>query len=164
MASYVHPARPDVTTLPKVLIAEDDEAIRAMLLAALRGHPVDVHAAADGLEALQLSMVNEYAIIVLDLMMPRLSGFDFLDAYRKALPRSRSVIFVVTAFDDQVIGTLAADQVHAVIRKPFDLEQIVMLIRESALAWIDATAESEMALEPLDVPRESSSRGTQNVC
>jgi len=161
MASYVHCAPPDVTTLPKVLIAEDDEAIRSLLVAALRGQPVAVDAAADGLEALELSMVHEYAVIVLDLMMPRLSGFDFLDAYRKALPRSRSVLFVVTAFDDQVTGTLAADQVHAIIRKPFDIEQVVMLIRESALAWMAATGQVDL---PPDVPRELSPRGTQNVC
>ena len=161
MASSVHGAPPEVTTLPKVLIAEDDEAIRSLLVAALRGQPVAVDAAADGVEALELAMVHEYAVIVLDLMMPRLSGFDFLDAYRKALPRSRSVLFVVTAFDDQVTGTLAADQVHAVIRKPFDIEQVVMLIRESALAWMAATAQVDV---PPDVPRELSSRGTQNVC
>jgi len=161
VASSVHCVDLDVTTLPRVLIAEDDDAIRALLVTALRGQPFDVDAAADGLEALELVSVHEYAVIVLDLMMPRLSGFDFLDAYRKALPRSRSVLFVVTAFDDQMIGTLAADQVHAVIRKPFDIEQVVTLIRESTLAWTAATAQIDLSL---DVPRESPSRGTQNVC
>src|ERR1700687_5052049 len=73
-------------------------------------------AATDGAAALGLTATCEYAVIVLDLMMPRLNGFEFLEAFRTASPAARSVIFVITAFDDSMVGPLAAHQVHAIIR------------------------------------------------
>ena len=47
----------------------------------------------------------------------------------------RSVIFVITAFDDIHIGKLPSHQVHAVIRKPFDVPQLVTMVCEVALMW-----------------------------
>lgn len=148
--------------LPKVLIAEDDDAVRSLLVAALRNEPLEIDAVPDGAEALELTTLREYAVIIVDLMMPRLNGFDFLDAFRKAHPRARSILFVVTAFDDLVLGKLDATQVHAVIRKPFDVEALVMLVRESALAWVRETAVADgaaIANAPRVLPR-----GTSEAC
>jgi DNA-binding response OmpR family regulator len=124
-----------MNAVPRVLVVEDDDAIRALLTAALRREPFDVDEANDGAAALLLVRTYEYAVIILDLMMPRLNGFEFLDAFRQASPAARSVVFVVTAFDDTMIGKLSADQVHAIIRKPFDVPQLVSMVREVALTW-----------------------------
>src|SRR2546430_12556034 len=51
--------------------------VRKLLVAALRREPFAVDAAADGAEALRLTASVEYAVIILDLMMPRLNGFEF---------------------------------------------------------------------------------------
>jgi DNA-binding response OmpR family regulator len=126
---------------PKVLIVEDDDAIRTLLVAAMRREPFDIDAAPDGVVALQMTQSNEYAVIVLDLMMPRLNGFEFLEAFRRSSPAARSVVFVVTAFDDAKIARLSAQAVHAVIRKPFDVPQLVTMIREVASLWASQTAE-----------------------
>jgi DNA-binding response OmpR family regulator len=125
---------------PKVLVVEDDDAIRTLLVAAIRREPFDVDAAADGVVALQMTQSNEYAVIVLDLMMPRLNGFEFLQAFRRSTPDARSVVFVITAFDEAKIARLSAKDVHAVIRKPFDVPQLVTMIREVALLWASQTA------------------------
>lgn len=124
-----------MNVVPRVLVVEDDDAIRALLTAALRREPFDVDEASDGAAALLLVRTHEYAVIILDLMMPRLNGFEFLEAFRQASPAARSVVFVVTAFDDSMIGKLRADQVHAIIRKPFDVPQLVSMVREVALTW-----------------------------
>jgi DNA-binding response OmpR family regulator len=121
--------------LTKVLIVEDDEAIRSLLTAALRREPFHVDAARDGVEALRLTAASEYAVILLDLMMPHVNGFQFLDEFRRVSPDARSVVFVVTAFDDAKVGRLDPDQVHAIIRKPFDVGQLVAMVREVAVTW-----------------------------
>jgi two-component system OmpR family response regulator len=120
---------------PRVLVVEDDDGIRSLLVAALGREALDVDAAADGAEALELCRMWEYAVIVLDLMMPRVNGFDFLEAFNSIPPRANPVIFVVTAFDDRVIGQVASSQVHAIVRKPFDVEQFVATIHAAAQTW-----------------------------
>jgi len=122
-------------SLPRILIVEDDDAIRTLLVAALRREPFEVDSVNDGVAALRLTEACEYAVIVLDLMMPRLNGYDFLDAFRNSTPHARSVVFVITAFDEPQFGKLRATHVHAIIRKPFDVPQLVTMIREVALLW-----------------------------
>lgn len=135
---------------PRVLVVEDDDAIRTLLVAALRREPFEVDAANDGDQALRMTQSREYAVIVLDLMMPRINGFDFLEAFRKATPDARSVIFIVTAFDDSMVGKFAPGQVHAIIRKPFDVPQLVTMVREVAMA--SPVRESEQASVETAIP------------
>jgi len=119
--------------LHKVLVVEDDDAIRALLLAALRREPFDVHAAPNGAEALNLTQTTDYAVILLDLMMPKLNGHQFLEAFQQAQPKTRTVVFVMTAFDDVMVRHVAPGLVHGIVRKPFDVPQLVSMIREVVL-------------------------------
>jgi DNA-binding response OmpR family regulator len=127
---------------------EDDDAIRTLLAAALRREPFEVDTASDGAAALQMTRDVEYAVIVLDLMMPRLNGFEFLEAFHGATPKRRSVIFVVTAFDDVRVAKLEAGHVHAIVRKPFDVTQLVTMIREVAMLWQTQATASVERLQP----------------
>ena len=117
---------------PKVLIVEDDPAIRGLLVAALRREPLHVDAAADGVEALERTRDTNYAVIITDLMLPRLDGGGFIDTFNRTRPNHGSVIFVMTAFDETASLRQLAPSVHAVIRKPFDVEKLVAMIRECA--------------------------------
>jgi DNA-binding response OmpR family regulator len=128
---------------PKVLVVEDDDAIRALLVAALRREPFDVHAASNGAEALTLTRASHYAVILLDLMMPTLSGVEFLKAFHESDPKSRTVVFVMTAFDDVTVRHIAPNLVHGIVRKPFDVPQLVAMVREVALTRIDPSPRSE---------------------
>jgi two-component system alkaline phosphatase synthesis response regulator PhoP len=137
-----------VSTLPpRVLVVEDDVAIRSLLVAALRREPFQVDTAPDGASALQMTGAFEYAVIVLDLMMPRLNGFEFLDLFHATTPAPRSVVLVVTAFDDVKLAKLPAGRVHGIIRKPFDVMQLVTIIREVAASWHEQFTSA--AVEPL---------------
>ena len=146
-----------MNVVPRVLVVEDDDAIRALLTAALRREPFDVDEASDGAAALLLVKTYEYAVIILDLMMPRLNGFEFLEAFHRVAPAARSVVFVVTAFDDTMVGKLRADQVHAIIRKPFDVPQLVSMVREVALTW------SEHAARVVEKPAEAFTAATPDL-
>ena len=131
--------------MPRILVVEDDDAIRALLIAALAREPFPVDAAADGAAALQLAAErDDYAVIVLDLMMPRLNGFEFLEAFYRLERQTRPVVIVVTAFDDGKIAKLDAGQVHAVIRKPFDVTTVVAIVGEIAETWLTQTAGGQL--------------------
>jgi two-component system response regulator ResD len=130
---------------PRVLVIEDDDAIRTLLVTALGRESLEVDEADDGDQALRLTAERDYTIIVLDLMMPRVDGLAFLAEFSK-MPRAfRPIVIVVTAFDDLVVERIPADRVHAIIRKPFDVLRLVTIIREVALA-------AHVALEPAAKP------------
>ncbi|MFL6246607.1 MAG: response regulator [Thermoanaerobaculia bacterium] len=118
----------------KVLVVEDDPSIRTLLATALRREGLEVDVAADGQQALRRCESCEYAVILLDLMMPILNGYQFLDAFERAVPAARSAVFVVTAFDDRMIGSIASPRVHAIIKKPFDIALLATTVSEVAKA------------------------------
>ena len=136
--------------LPKVLVVEDDDGIRKLLLMALRRQSLHVDAAGDGAEALRLCAATEYAVIILDLMMPVVDGFEFLDAFGRATPSARSVIFVVSAFDDRIVSNLTSPLVHSIVTKPFDVEQFVITVRDVASAWARAVQPEAHAAVPAE--------------
>jgi DNA-binding response OmpR family regulator len=150
--------RPAMLSVPRVLVVEDDESIRGLLLTALRREMLQVDAADDGEEALHLTAIHEYAVIVLDLMMPRVDGFAFLEKFHSHTRNGVPVIFVVTAFDDLVFERIPAHQAHAIIRKPFDALRLANTVRDVATAIqttkvtppeVDVTPPME-AIRPLD--------------
>lgn len=118
---------------PKVLIVEDDGGIRTLLVAALRREPLDVHTAPDGLVALEHVRTHDYSVILLDLMMPRLNGFEFLESLHKVRPDAKPVIIVMTAFDATAVKRLGGLRVQAILHKPFDVERVVEMVRDCAL-------------------------------
>jgi len=123
-----------VTSLPKVLIVEDDAAIRGMLTAALGREALAVDTAADGVAALEQLAASTYAVIIVDLMMPRMDGYAFLDAFRELNLPARPLIFVMTAYDDAALVKLDGTIVHGYLKKPFDLEQVVKVVVDAATA------------------------------
>lgn len=118
---------------PKVLIVEDDNAIRTLMVAALRREPLEVHTAPDGLAALEHVRVHDYAVILLDLMMPRLNGFEFLESFTAVRPEATTVIIVMTAFDASAVKRLGNMRVQAILHKPFDVERVVEMVRDCAM-------------------------------
>jgi signal transduction histidine kinase/DNA-binding response OmpR family regulator len=84
---------------PRVLLVEDDEATRAMMRSILRGDGWQVFEAENGRVALE--SIDEAAphLILLDLMMPEMDGFEFLEALRHRPARQGTPVVVVTAAD-----------------------------------------------------------------
>ena len=130
----------------QILIVDDDPAIRNLLrlVAERRGLSVDM--AADGTEALELLAERRYDLAVVDLMMPRLNGYDLVTALR-AFPQ-RPAIVIATAMTDSLVGLLDAEIVHTIIRKPFDIEMVGALMAA-------VVAESKAAQPAADTPPPS---------
>jgi CheY-like chemotaxis protein len=129
LVSQLH-GRYAVQALPKVLIVEDDGGIRGMLSIALRRQGLAVDAVPSGEEALRLTRAFNYAVILLDLMLPRLNGVEFLEAFHQASPGAQTEVFVMTAFDDASIRRLGPMKVRAIVKKPFDVPSLVDAVRE----------------------------------
>ncbi len=128
----------------RVLVVEDDEGIREMLKYNLVTAGFSVHEAADGAAGLRTARTARPDLILLDLMLPGMSGFDFCRALRKS---SRVPIIMITAKDaevDKIVGLeLGADDY---ITKPFSIREV--------LARVNAVLRraSPEANEPRSVP------------
>lgn len=139
--------------LPSVLIVEDDPSIRKLLAVALTREPLLTECAADGHEALEKIAQKNYALVLLDLMLPRVSGIEVLERLALRVP-PRPMVFVITAYDEALIRKLDVSIVHGVLRKPFDVPRLVDLVRECAQHW-------QAAIEPDLGPHD---RGPQLTC
>jgi DNA-binding response OmpR family regulator len=131
-------------TAGRVLVVEDDEGIREMLKYNLGAAGFSVNEASDGATGLRTARTARPDLILLDLMLPGMSGFDFCRALRKS---SRVPIIMITAKDaevDKIVGLeLGADDY---ITKPFSIREV--------LARVNAVMRrtSPEANEPKTVP------------
>lgn len=79
-----------MTALPRILLAEDDRLLRVAGEATLRKRGFDVTVAVDGEDALEKALEAPFDLILLDVMMPKLQGFEVLERL-KAGPATRDV-------------------------------------------------------------------------
>jgi CheY-like chemotaxis protein len=112
----------------RVLIVDDDPDVRKLITSALTPHGLIVDSAGDGEEALSYLRDNTYAVILLDLLMPKVDGFGVLAALKTDGMHSPPVVLVVTGADRSVVERLDAQHIHGVVRKPFDAEDLATLI------------------------------------
>jgi CheY-like chemotaxis protein len=131
--------------MPSLLIADDDAGIRGLLELIARRRGFEVHTAADGVHALELLTSHHYDIAILDLMMPRMNGFDLVGKIPQL--ERRPIVLIASATTDAVIGQVDATVVHSLIRKPFDIELVGALLTELAAvaAETNATADGDGA-------------------
>lgn len=111
----------------RVLVVDDDDAIRALLFTVLRRRGVEVDVARNGVEALERCRECRYALVLLDLMMPRKSGQEVLQELASFDECDRPVVIVLTAGNDP--RDLDPAIVAGTIRKPFDLQLLVSTVK-----------------------------------
>lgn len=108
----------------RILVVDDDAAIRSLLVTVLRRRGLHVDSARDGKEALEHLALCRYSVLLLDLMMPTMTGWEVLDILQNTAARPE--IIVLTAGVEP--SALRSQIVRATIRKPFDLEIIVAAV------------------------------------
>ena len=112
-----------------ILVVEDDNAIRKLVAMVLKRHGYEVDIAGDGIEAvLKLGLVD-YDAIVLDLMMPRLDGFSFLNTFAKEDPDRLRKVIVTSAASPAVIRERMVRAPFDLLPKPFDIGDLVQCVR-----------------------------------
>jgi DNA-binding response OmpR family regulator len=112
---------------PYVLIVDDDPAIRGLVADALRSEGYAVDMAAHGAEALEAMRARRPATVLLDLMMPVMDGFTFIEHCQREQLCADVPIVVISAVQD-ALNRVAELPVHATLAKPFDLDELVSLV------------------------------------
>jgi len=128
---------------PRILVADDDQSIRRLVTTIIRREQLTVDAACDGAEAIEHLKEREYAVILLDLMMPRVDGFGVIEYLRAHPQRRKPVVLVITAYADQKFKEVDPDVVAGVLRKPFEVADLGNLIR-LCIHGLDALTQSEL--------------------
>lgn len=112
----------------KILIAEDDPSLRRVLVALLEKSNYSTDAVADGLEALEYLRVGSYDGAILDIMMPKMDGFQVLSTIRQE--KNTVPVLMLTAkaeIEDKVTGLdLGANDY---LTKPCDLRELLARLR-----------------------------------
>src|SRR5256714_149994 len=112
-----------------VLVVDDDPSIRRMIVAALKRDGYVFHEAPNGKEALELMRHEHPNVVVLDLMMPVLSGWDVLQA-RELEPELKQIpVIVISANRAPEVATAVDKGICAFLPKPFDIGALSALVR-----------------------------------
>ena len=142
-------------TVADILIVEDDPIIRQTVDYAMRRAGFTTRMSGDGYEALQMARAQAPDLILLDLMLPGLDGFEFASQIRKTDPEV--AIVMVTALGeerDTVRGLEAGADDY--VTKPFSMEELLARVRanlrrvrERAVLAVDDTIEAgDLVIEP----------------
>lgn len=114
---------------PCILVADDSTHIRALLVEALQQAGYRVHAAASGAEALAALERDPVDLLLLDLMMPQLSGWTVLQRLSQRSPPVPRVVVLSAAVDLRDVQS--SPLVIAALPKPFDLEHLLDLVAKA---------------------------------
>jgi CheY-like chemotaxis protein len=110
-----------------ILVVEDDKDIRDMLALALETEGYSVVRSANGREGLDLlGNASGPCLILLDLMMPVMNGWDFLKAMRKDDILTIIPVVIVSAFADQVEG----ENVQGIMKKPIEFDALLNIVKK----------------------------------
>jgi len=117
---------------PSVLVVDDDQALRGLFTTLLSRRGFSVDCVPDGQEAWEQLSRNPYSVILLDLMMPGVNGFELLERLRRDSPSLLSRIIILTGASQRSLESLDTSRVWGLIRKPFDIDNLVSSTLECA--------------------------------
>jgi two-component system phosphate regulon response regulator PhoB len=115
-------------TAKTILICEDDENLRQLIRVVI-GAGYDIVESGDGDEALELAAEHPPDMIILDLMLPRLSGLDVLRLLRRQAAVDGTHILVMSAWPDADGAALAAGA-DAFLQKPFEPDALTKIVKD----------------------------------
>jgi DNA-binding response OmpR family regulator len=144
--------------MPRTILVVDDHAsVRMLVQDYLTAQGYRVVAAADGREGLMVARAERPDLILLDVMMPNLDGFEFMRAFRRDQTTSVILLTARVAETDKVVGLeLGADDY---VTKPFGMQELVARIR----AVLRRAAPERAAVAALRVGDLSLDRATREV-
>jgi CheY-like chemotaxis protein len=110
----------------RVLVVDDDESIRDFVTLALSDEGYDVMTAPHGAAALSILGESRPDVILLDMRMPTMDGWEFSRVYRET-PGPHAPIIVLTATRD-VPGRAAQVESEGCLGKPFDVDELLSMV------------------------------------
>lgn len=110
--------------MPNILLIEDDEATRVLIAALCARLGVNVETASDGATGVAMIRAQRYDALLLDLMLPKLNGFEVLREVRAAVPDLLARTIVITAASEATLRDFDGGGTLALLRKPFDIADL----------------------------------------
>lgn len=114
----------------RVLLAEDDRALRRFLEVVLERAGYEVTVAADGLEAMKLVLAETVDVVVTDEMMPNLSGHEFCRFIRNSPSLRHLPVILLSALERKDQTNQSGEQADAFLAKPVSSESLVACIEK----------------------------------
>ena len=143
---------------PLILLADDEDAIRAGLAAALQRARFRIIEARDGREALKLVEMHQPDVIVLDILMPELDGREVCRRLRQAQNWTPVIMLTQISATGEKISSLE-EGADDYLNKPFDSYELIAriraLLRRQAVAGRPAPLASVLVSGPLKLERET---------
>jgi DNA-binding response OmpR family regulator len=117
-----------VMKVHNVLVVDDDDSTRNMILAVLRRAGFEADAAASGDEALSRLDATDYSAVVLDVVMPDISGIEVM---RRMAARGRHTkcVVLMSAGIESMLDDAPPALLHTKLRKPFNIKDVVEAVR-----------------------------------
>jgi DNA-binding response OmpR family regulator len=111
----------------RILVVEDEEAIRTGLIDVLVFHGYDADSAATGPDGLEKALTGKFDLILLDIMLPGMDGYEICDRIRTADREQPIIMLTAKTSDEEIIQglKLGADDY---VPKPFSIQQLVLRI------------------------------------
>jgi CheY-like chemotaxis protein len=106
----------------RILIVDDDAGVRTLVRTVLERAGYEVTTARDGCEAIALIAADDYDVVLLDVVMPKLDGLGVVDELRKDKLGVLAHTYLMTAGDPDQLARLP---VRGVIAKPFDIRRLL---------------------------------------
>ncbi len=111
----------------RILVVEDEEAIRTGLIDVLVFHGYDADSAATGPDGLEKALTGKFDLILLDIMLPGMDGYEICDRIRTEDRKQPIIMLTAKTSDEEIIQglKLGADDY---VPKPFSIQQLVLRI------------------------------------
>jgi CheY-like chemotaxis protein len=122
----------NVTDAPGILIVDDTPALLDVVRKCLQGEGYRVRTCLESRYAVELARAEKPDVIMLDVVMPEVSGWEVLTALREDPSFARTPVIVCTAYVAEALGRLAElkgpDQHLGLLPKPFELEELIEVV------------------------------------
>ncbi len=111
----------------KILAVDDDLSDLRTIKMVLEKEGYDVYAASDGRQALELVEEGGFALILLDIRMPELTGYELVRLFREKLDGGTKIVFISIVPQKEV----SLKEVDGFVQKPFSPETLVEKVRKA---------------------------------
>lgn len=144
--------------MTKIMLVEDDKNLSAIYQDRLLADGYDIVSAHDGEEALAMAVKEKPDLIIADVMMPKISGFDMLDILRSTPETKNTKVIIMTALsqveDQQRAAQLGADKY--LVKSQVTLDDVARVVREVlGGTGVQQTAESATPAQEVSQPAEA---------
>jgi CheY-like chemotaxis protein len=148
--------------MPKVLLVEDDNNLREIFEMRLQAEGYKTVSAGDGEEALVIAVKEKPDLVIADVMMPKLSGFEMVENMRAAPELANVKVIMMTALgqaEDKIRGEKLG-VVKYLVKSQVTLEDFVRIVREvlppdGSASLTNATPQDTTTIEPQNNNQES---------